>query len=190
MAKLIRKHAVHTWGRENVQSQWSLVLQGIEYQASLKQYYLRPDLLSQGSSLFHGEASAIACCLCRNGICRTRDSEPPRELPAPRAMFPIHDIPLEAALFMFSLKETTLRITGLSTHAAAATPAVATPAVGSTFRRISGLAGTAARALLAGRAIYTLQLVRRLRQVLSGDTPKFEPRVAQTKRLALQEMDA
>ena len=60
---------------------------------------------------------------------------------------------LAAARFMPSPMDTTFLMTGASVQVAAAKPAVATPAVGSTFCRMTGFAGTAAKALEAGLAI-------------------------------------
>lgn len=97
-------------------------------------------------------------CRCLKGMRRMWDSEPPREDPAPRAMFPIQEMLLAAALFTPSPMDTTFLITGASVQVAAAKPAVATPAVGSTFRRMTGLAGTAAKAREAGLAICNHKL--------------------------------
>ena len=73
-------------------------------------------------------------------------------------MFPIQEMLLAAALFTPSPMDTTFLITGASVQVAAAKPAVATPAVGSTFRRMTGLAGTAAKAREAGLAICNHKL--------------------------------
>lgn len=100
----------------------------------------------------HEEASAMLC-LCLKGNRSNCDSEPPKVEPPLLATFPIQEMLQAAALLTPSPMDTTFLITGTSDQAAAATPAVATPAVGSTLRRISGFAGTAAKALVAGRAI-------------------------------------
>ena len=100
-------------------------------------------------ALVHGVASAIVC-LCLKGTRSSFDSDPPRVDPAPLAIWPIHEMLEAAARFIPSLKETTFLITGTSDQAATATPAVATPAVGKTLRRMLGLHGTTARALDAG----------------------------------------
>ena len=106
---------------------------------------------------------------CLKGIRRRWDSDPPREDPAPRAIFPIHEMLEAAARFIPSPMETTFLMTGASVHVAAARPAVATPAVGSIFCRRTGLTGTAANAREAGFAICNHLTAKYLSQIIAQE---------------------